>query len=62
LKKRGVGLRRATSALLAAALLASLAIAPSDAAPPAARQQEKLVVGAILDLATVGRRLVARAA
>jgi branched-chain amino acid transport system substrate-binding protein len=53
LRKRGVAvsLRRTTSALLAAAVLSSLAIAPSDAAPRAARQQQELVVGAILDLA-----------
>jgi branched-chain amino acid transport system substrate-binding protein len=45
------GARRATSALLSVALLASLAIAPGDAAPSGGHQQNEFAVGAILDLA-----------
>jgi branched-chain amino acid transport system substrate-binding protein len=52
-KMRGiaVSMRRATSALVVVAVLASLASAAGDASPPSGRQQQELVVGAILDLA-----------
>ncbi len=43
--------RRAATILLSVTLLASVAIAPGDAARPARQQQNEFVVGAILDLA-----------
>jgi branched-chain amino acid transport system substrate-binding protein len=45
------GARRGTTAVLVAALFASLSVAPGDAGQRATQKQNELVVGAILDLA-----------
>src|SRR4029450_2554723 len=45
------GARRGTTAVLVAALFASLSVAPGDAGQRATKKQTELVVGAILDLA-----------